>query len=856
MKLLKRTLSLLLVLVLVLAMVPSAFAATEIEEKDTYVLKRTDLTGDAMGPNLLYTSLYLFQRLYNGAAKNDQVNIYNMYDTRTLETIPVYCTDITTEAVAGMTYRRLNLEDSSFSSSAAGLIRAILMNGFYVEEISGESSTDHENRARAAAAALGKAAGIEGADLTVSEAISATQFAIWQAAHGSTLVFNIFVRNYLNATQNNCKYWQLCQEDFRSKGHVATTSGYASAPLTADSIAKVEGRIRQVYDYLLDLEPMPANPRIASPASFIKLNDPVFTPNSSDGYTVTVTTTLDVDMQASDDLTVKAAIHNGDTEYSDTIDLKNSGKQDLSFSFDIPASLVDQPVRLSIYGEQTASGVFLFDAEGDRGESQTMVARSSHRLPVYASVLATKDRVLNFYKTSRNTPTRQPLEGIVFDIYPAATMEEYMSGNANLPDPANYTLSELLNQLDLPTLPEFTVITGKDGRASLNFTQFNIPDGVYLVVERDHPAIVAPLPPFYVMIPNIGENGIYDYEVTLAPKNDVKGGVYIEKNVIDLDTTEGSVDAYKNHTWIISASIPDDMADCKSYVITDTLDNRLDYMGNLKVTVETADGETVKDTLEDTDYKLTLTDVNSLEGEKLSDAFTLALTEDGKAKVAAAVGAGSFADYRLRVYYDAKVNANAKVAENIPNEAKVRYTSSVGIKYNAASNEPYVYMGAVNLLKVDAGDHTKVLPGAVFELYRPATVEELDAGKNLVSLKGVTASVVKVPFFTSADMTGDKVSSVTSGADGKITLYGLAHGTYYLVETQPPTGYNLMGDPLQLTINEVSHKEENTILLENSSGAVLPETGGIGTTVFTTSGILLMGFSILLILTKKRRTAN
>ena len=513
----------------------------------------------------------------------------------------------------------------------------------------------------------------------------------------------------------------------------------------------------------------------------------------------------------------------------------------------MPAEQYGQDVALTISGKQTASGVFLFDALGGRDEAQTMVAMSSQQLPVFASVVATPNRVLNIYKSTRGNSSR-PLEGIIFDIYPVATMDEYMSGNVTLPDPENFTL---------PKLPEYTLITDADGRASMNLTQFGLPDGVYLVVERAHPAIQAPVDPFYVFLPMTNEAGTgYIYEVTVKPKNEVKGGVKIGKDVISLGNDSASVDANKHHTWIISASVPEDIADGKSYVITDTLDSRLDYLGNLAVTLETKDGETVVSTLvADTDYTLTVTDVDSLADGTPSDSFKLALTETGMGKVAGSIGVNDFDNYRIRVRYDAQINANGEMAAEIPNQASVKYTNSVNFSFSAESDKPVVYTGGANLRKVDADDNTKVLPGATFDVYRVATPEEVAAGENLVYRDDVAGALTKASFFDNAALKGEKVSSVTSDANGKMAIYGLAYGTYYLVETDAPSGYNLMGEAVPLTIDGTTHLEEKVAVLENRIGAVLPSTGGIGTTVYTLGGITLMGISALLILTKKRRSA-
>lgn len=835
MTMLKRTLALLLTLVLVFAMVPAASAAV-ISEDDTYVLQRKGGTSSYTGPTMQYSSPYSADFTYNADPGRVFPSLYTMYNSRSGDVIPTYCTDIKVAAREGTIYRRMNLEESHFSNSSAGLIRAIVNNGFYIVPKDNESAADHEARVTAKLKALGEAAGVE--NLTLGEALSGTQLAIWQAAHGSILSYVTMARNYPGkASTAAVKYASLCNAELNNLS-------FNGSYLTDESTAHVNAQIRAVYNYLLKLTPEKPTGKLVSPASFTSLSDPVFTANENGTFDVSVTTSVNVDMASGDTLTLKASL--GSQSATKAL---HDGKQTITLTLsDVPAEQFGRDVTLAISGYQTASDVFLFDAMGDREASQAMVAKDNSQLPVYASVRATTSRILKFYKTTKNTGTSQPLEGIVFDIFPIATLEDYLSGKFDLPEPED---------CPHPNLAEYSVITDKNGEASFNLTQFGLPDGIYLVVERNHPAIKAPVKPFYVTFPMTSASGTgYEYEVTVRPKNEVKGGVEVDKDILARDPDKASVDAYAPHTWVISGTVPEDIAGGKSYVITDTLDNRLDYLGNLKVNLETADGDTVVTLTAADDYSLTVTDVNSLGDGKPSDAFKLALTGVGMGKIAAEIGTNDFDDYRVCVYFDAQINANAQMGESIPNQADLTYTNSVNITFSDKSDKPVVYTGAANLLKVDANDLTQVLSGATFEVYRTATAEEVAAGENLVYLDDVAGAVIKVSFFDNAALEGEKVSSVTSDQNGQMAVYGLAYGTYYLVETQAPAGYNLMGDTVELPIDGTSHTEEKVVILENRAGTVLPETGGIGTTVFTASGILLIAFCILLILSKKRNATH
>lgn len=818
-------------LIVSVAMIPVSAEDTEITESNTYVLNR-----DGNGESLyLYQSPcmigYDLNNQYGGNGVPIQAFVFTMYNSVTNEHFPTYCSDINITAVQGTDYRRLNLEDSSFSGSAAGRVRAILQNGFYIIPINGETDVAHAARVNAKVTEIANAAGLE--NLTVGEAIAATQTAIWQVIHGPVLSFPKFCRSVFKPT--NTKYANLCSYN----------------ELRYKNVTLINDTIKTVYDYLLSLEPVAATQRTVAPSSFTKLHDPVLTANADGTYNISVTTTVDVDMVSGDSLTLKAQLNEN---YYAKKQLSN-GKQDVTLTIkNVPAALASGEIRLSISGYQTATGFFFFDASGGRKTSQAMVGYNNSRLPVYAEVVAAEDRILNIHKTTgqeidNNSSEREPLSNIVFDIFPVATMKEYLSGNVKLPDATEYSY---------PELAEYTLITDANGKASMNFLHHGLPDGVYLIVERNHPSVVKPIDPFYLFVPMTSPDGrelIYD--ITIKPKNDLKSDdVRIEKDVISIGNDEATVNAYENHTWIIGTTIPEDISSGKSFVITDTLDNRLDYIGNVKVNLEKNNG-TINpvELTAGTDYKVIVSDVDSLSENKPSDSFRIELTGTGMSKIATTIGTNNFSTYMLRIYFNAQINANAQMGTQIPNQAELKYVNAADVEFDKKSDIPYVSTGAINLLKVDGARNTKTLPGAVFEVYRSATAEEIGANDNrLTEIPDVAGKVIKVSFFDNAALKGEKVTSATSDKDGKVAIYGLAYGKYYLVEVQAPDGYNLLGETLELTIDSSSHTEENVITIENLTGSVLPETGGTGTTIYIISGAVLMCIACLFLFNNKRKS--
>lgn len=100
-------------------------------------------------------------------------------------------------------------------------------------------------------------------------------------------------------------------------------------------------------------------------------------------------------------------------------------------------------------------------------------------------------------------------------------------------------------------------------------------------------------------------------------------------------------------------------------------------------------------------------------------------------------------------------------------------------------------------------------------------------------------------------------TEIVTGESGKFWIRGLDSKTYYLTETAPTDGYNMLDKPVTIVMkNDGTFRKNETdalaILIQNNAGSLLPSTGGIGTTVFYVVGsILLVGAGVLLV-TKKR----
>ncbi len=108
---------------------------------------------------------------------------------------------------------------------------------------------------------------------------------------------------------------------------------------------------------------------------------------------------------------------------------------------------------------------------------------------------------------------------------------------------------------------------------------------------------------------------------------------------------------------------------------------------------------------------------------------------------------------------------------------------------------------------------------------------------------------------------------------GRLILTGLNAGKYTLTEEVAPKGYKKLLDPIEFEIkisgnesgpgahwwcesenDEVDFTSEGFALIQvmNEKGLELPSTGGIGTTLFTIGGLLLMGIALAVIVLRRR----
>ncbi|MEG2638439.1 MAG: SpaH/EbpB family LPXTG-anchored major pilin [Clostridiales bacterium] len=204
----------------------------------------------------------------------------------------------------------------------------------------------------------------------------------------------------------------------------------------------------------------------------------------------------------------------------------------------------------------------------------------------------------------------------------------------------------------------------------------------------------------------------------------------------------------------------------------------------------------------------------------------------------------------LTITYSATLNQSAKVGSTgNPNSVTLTYSNnpgSGGSSYTTPPKHTIVYTTGIQLTKVDVNAKQTKLSGATFEIYK-------DHALSICLGTAVT----------------DK--------DGIAYFPGLDAGTYWIKETIAPAGYDLLKDPIEVKIGVTLPKtvtngnelaEWNTTTpgfantgnlgiicgeVINTKGFQLPGTGGMGTTLFTVGGVILLGVAVGLLLIYRRK---
>lgn len=311
----------------------------------------------------------------------------------------------------------------------------------------------------------------------------------------------------------------------------------------------------------------------------------------------------------------------------------------------------------------------------------------------------------------------------------------------------------------------------------------------------------------------------------------------IEKDVEGQDHL--NIDRDKEYKYNLKLTLPANIEDYEEFVVTDILDDRLSFISDGTIT----DGWTVtgidSSLIDFVKNDQTLTwSINDFEGLEGASEFTITFT--------------------------AKINPDAELTPEetgIPNEAQLDFDNSHGTHTKPKPGDPEIPPidppttppvtveptdGGMKIVKVDAADNNIKLEGAVFDLKNADGSDVVIPEGSLIKVNGVSV---------------DSLNDLETPENGLLEITGLPIGDYILIETKAPTytdedgkeqSYRLLTSPEEITIVG-DGSDDKEILVENSkSGWELPETGGMGTILFTLVGLGLMAMAAFFLTRRKK----
>lgn len=317
--------------------------------------------------------------------------------------------------------------------------------------------------------------------------------------------------------------------------------------------------------------------------------------------------------------------------------------------------------------------------------------------------------------------------------------------------------------------------------------------------------------------------------------DDVTFSAKHEEVTVDKTADKTSVTKNEKVTYTITVEIPTYATGAvdKSFYVSDLLPDGLTIdTDSIKVQIDATDVDASNYTLDKTrtnDYTFKL----SVDTDKYAERWS---ANGGK---------------QLVITYTATLNDNDTTEVNTKETNKVTFDYSnypyVGSSHAQKTATVDVTTFAIKIDKYVKNDEGVKLANAKFDLYRTATQAEIDA-RTSVEIPHTSIQGIKLE--------GDKVTDENGVATfAKYEANGTNYD-YYLVETQAPSGYNILDKAVKVNFTDTDVETTAgvfTVEVPNSSGIKLPITGGTGTVIFTIIGIALMvGAVVLFVVSRKK----
>lgn len=344
----------------------------------------------------------------------------------------------------------------------------------------------------------------------------------------------------------------------------------------------------------------------------------------------------------------------------------------------------------------------------------------------------------------------------------------------------------------------------------------NVEAGLYAAFatntsDKDEPVVTYTNPMILsVQYDKATENGEgYDYNVAATQdKNAVVAkftSIPVEKTGQDADGDD-VVEIGQKATYTIKTFMPSEV---ESFELKDTLTGATYDKETVKVTIGGEDVELIEGMVTFDDAKNTMT-IN------LSSKL---VGNEGKAVV---------------VTYDVTITGT-----------KVNNTVEYGDGKHEADSNVTFYTGSIKLTKYEDAGKTP-MAGAKFVVFKKTEA-------------GVQYAVVADGNIKSWTADKAKATKLTTNEDGVIQVNGLNLGKYSFEEIEAPDGFTINTDKPEVEVTRENTTAQAQLKpaatsLNDTNIIGLPSTGGIGTTLFTIGGIVIMVAAAALYFANRKKT--
>ena len=440
------------------------------------------------------------------------------------------------------------------------------------------------------------------------------------------------------------------------------------------------------------------------------------------------------------------------------------------------------------------------------------------------------------YTVNTETGYKDAIKSALGTSFSGTTDEEYAAAVLALKD-TDGAVQKFANDFTAEALTKNLSATANSGKITeenkTSYTFNNLAAGYYLVYVTGGKEI---------------QSSLVTVDETTTTVNLKTEAPSIEKTADKTTVNIGDVVTYN-----VKGVIPDTTGyDQYQYIIHDELSTGLDFVND---TTGTALGEAA-----------TTVNVKVAFGADVTDEgtapTTATLDSTNKRKMSLDLSAWVKANQtnnkgkEFTVTYYAKVNKDAIVTEK--NKAQLEYGNKPGETTTTTPSEAKTPTYPLDINKIKKGTEEK-LAGAKFSLY--TSEEDAKNGENAIKVSGSNGNYVVDPASTTTEFESAK------SIDGKkynLHVNGLAAGDYWLVETKAPEGFNKLTNPIKVTITKAGDTEwtvskdnaeetDKIIDIENSTGSLLPSTGGRGAIVFAViAALLVFGVAVSFIRDKRK----